>query len=208
MKLSFSALTRLLDILTELRMWILKRIEAATFQTLRLQHVPPGLTSKKVLLFTYAVNLNLFLMSLILYELCIILQYVYKPTRCSKFLWFDFIFQYTLYMFRTVSVHLQEQTFYKLYVVFGICRYHTVVVVAIATQQPHVSAYTKYDIQLIKSLLLKMDWYSPKHVERILKNKVEYQEFWAFCWFIYILFLMNFTIYCNFVPAQLTNWHL
>ena len=28
-------------------------------------------------------------------------------------------------MFRTVSVHLQEQSFYKLYVVFGICRYHT-----------------------------------------------------------------------------------
>ena len=32
-------------------------------------------------------------------------------------------FQYTLYMFRTVLVHLQEQSFYKLYVVFGICGY-------------------------------------------------------------------------------------
>ena len=32
-------------------------------------------------------------------------------------------FQYTLYMFRTVSVHLQEQSFYKLYVIFGICGY-------------------------------------------------------------------------------------
>jgi hypothetical protein len=52
-------------------------------------------------------------------------------------------FQYMLYMFRTVLVHLQEQTFYKLYVTFGICRYHTSgCCVAIATQQPDVSAYT------------------------------------------------------------------
>ena len=35
--------------------------------------------------------------------------YVYKPTRCTKFLWLDFIFQYPLYMFRTESVHFQEQ---------------------------------------------------------------------------------------------------
>ena len=63
-------------------------------------------------------------------------------------------FQYTLYMFRNVLVHLQEQSFYKLYIAFCICRYHTS---GIATQQPDVSAYTKYDIQLIKSLLLKMD---------------------------------------------------
>ena len=26
-------------------------------------------------------------------------------------------------MFRTVSVHLQEQSFYKLYVIFGMCGY-------------------------------------------------------------------------------------
>jgi hypothetical protein len=32
-------------------------------------------------------------------------------------------FHYTLYMFRTVLVHLQEQTSYKLYVIFGIIRY-------------------------------------------------------------------------------------
>ena len=61
--------------------------------------------------------------ALILYEPYIILQYVYKPTRCTKFLWLDIVFQYTLYMFRTVSVHLQEQSFYKLYVVFGIGGY-------------------------------------------------------------------------------------
>ena len=29
-------------------------------------------------------------------------------------------FQYTFYMFRTVLFNLQEQSFYKLYVVFGI----------------------------------------------------------------------------------------
>ena len=46
-------------------------------------------------------------------------------------------------MFRTVLFHLQEQTFYKLYVISGICRYHSSgCCVAIATQQPDVSAYT------------------------------------------------------------------
>ena len=69
----------------------------------------------------------------------------------QSLLWLDFIFQRTLYMFRTVSFHLQEQSFYKLYVVFDI---------------------GVYDIQLIKWLLLKMEWYSPKYVQRILKNKV------------------------------------
>ena len=48
-------------------------------------------------------------------------------------------------------------TFYKLYIVFVICRYHTSgCYVAIVTQQPDVSAYTKCDVQLIK-LLLMMD---------------------------------------------------
>ena len=61
-----------------------------------------------------------------------------------------------LYMFRAILVHLQEQL-YKLYIAFGICRYHTCsCCVDIATLQPHVSAYTKYDVQLIK-LLLMMD---------------------------------------------------
>ena len=46
------------------------------------------------------------------------------------------------YMFRTVLVHHQEQL-YKLYIAFGICRYHTCgCCLAIATQQPHVLAYT------------------------------------------------------------------
>ena len=60
-------------------------------------------------------------------------------------------FQYMLYMFLTVLVHLQEQPFYKLYVVFGICGYvwrmscycHT-------TARRVVPAYTKCDVQLIK----------------------------------------------------------
>ena len=49
-------------------------------------------------------------------------QYVYKPTRCTKFLWIRLYFHYMLYMFRTVLVHHQEQL-YKLYIAFGICRY-------------------------------------------------------------------------------------
>ena len=45
-------------------------------------------------------------------------------------------------MFRTVLVHHQEQL-YKLYIAFGICRYHTSgCCVAIATQQPDVPAFT------------------------------------------------------------------
>ena len=55
-----------------------------------------------------------------------------------------------LYMFRTILVHQQEQL-YKLYIAFGICRYHTSgCCVAIATQQPDVPAYNKCDVQLIK----------------------------------------------------------
>ena len=61
-----------------------------------------------------------------------------------------------LYMFRTVLVHLQQQL-YKLYIEFGICRYHkSDCCVAIAKQQINLSAYVKCDVQLIK-LLLKMD---------------------------------------------------
>ena len=42
-------------------------------------------------------------------------------------------------------------TFYKLYIAFGICRYHTSgCCMAIAIQQPDVSEYTKCDVQLIK----------------------------------------------------------
>ena len=42
-------------------------------------------------------------------------------------------------------------TFYKLYIAFGTCRYHTSgCCVAIATQEPGVSEYTKRDVQLIK----------------------------------------------------------
>ena len=72
------------------------------------------------------------------------IQYVYKWTKCTEFLWLDFIFYKRLYMFRIILVHLHEQL-YKLYITFGIWRYHTM-----------VSAYTKCDVQLI-NLLLKMD---------------------------------------------------
>ena len=66
-----------------------------------------------------------------------------------------------LYMFRTILVHLQDQL-YKLYITFGIC--HT-------TATRMVPAYTKCDVQLIK-LLLKMDWYSPKHIEHLVENSL------------------------------------
>ena len=56
-------------------------------------------------------------------------------------------FQYTLYMFRTVSVHLQEQYYYIWYVRIRL----------LITQQPDVPAHTKCDLQLIKRLILKMD---------------------------------------------------
>ena len=94
--------------------------------------------------------------SLILYELCIVLQYVYKPTRCTQFLWLDFIFQYTLYMLRTLLVHHQEQLYNFIsctshLVHAGICRYvwplcgysHT-------TARRMVTTYTKCDVQLVK----------------------------------------------------------
>ena len=68
-----------------------------------------------------------------LYEPCITLQYVYNQQDAQFWGEILFYFQYTLHIFRTVSVHLQEQYFYKPY--------------------PH----TKYDIQLIKRLLLKTD---------------------------------------------------
>ena len=51
-------------------------------------------------------------------------HYLYNQQDAQIFV-IRLYFQYTLYMFRTVSVHLQEQSFYKLYVVFGVCRYHT-----------------------------------------------------------------------------------
>ena len=47
--------------------------------------------------------------NLTLYAPCIIPQYVYKHRRCTKFLWFDFIFYQMLYMFRTILVHHREQ---------------------------------------------------------------------------------------------------
>ena len=45
-----------------------------------------------------------------------------------------------LYMFRTLLVHHQEQL-YKLYIVFGIYADTCGYCVAVATQEPHVSAY-------------------------------------------------------------------
>ena len=70
---------------------------------------------------------------------------MYITNKMHKIFVIGHYFKYTLYMFRTVSVHLQGQSFYKLNV---------------------VSAHTKNDIQFTKRLPLKMDRYSPKHVQR------------------------------------------
>ena len=81
---------------------------------------------------------------------------MYTTNRMHRLFVIRLYFHYMLYMFRTVLVHLQGQSFYKLNVVFGMCR---------------------YDIQLIKRLSLKMDWYSPKHVECILKVMSNHKNF-------------------------------
>ena len=54
-------------------------------------------------------------------KLCLA-QYVYNQQHAQIFV-IRLYFQYTLYMFRTVSVHLQEQSFHKLNIVFGMCGY-------------------------------------------------------------------------------------
>ena len=77
-----------------------------------------------------------------------------------------------LYMFRTTISPSSGAIFNNLYSAIGTCQYvwllcgysHT-------TDRRIVLAYTKCDVQLIKRLLLMMDWYSPKHVEHILKIK-------------------------------------
>ena len=75
-----------------------------------------------------------------------------------------------LYMFRTVLVHLQEQTFIS-------CTSHLVyaryvwLLCGYSQAYRHIPAYTKCDVQLIK-LLLMMDYHSAKHVEHLMENKV------------------------------------
>ena len=77
-------------------------------------------------------------------------------------------------MFRTILVHYQEQL-YKLYITFGICRYHTSgCCVAIATQEPevwyrHIPAYTKCDVQLITNCLLG---YSVSYVGLLVRSEM------------------------------------
>ena len=75
--------------------------------------------------------------NLTLYTPCIIYN-IYKPTRCTKFLWLDFIFHQMLYMFRNMLVHHQEQPFIS-------CTSHLVYAgticgcwVVIATEHPDV----------------------------------------------------------------------
>ena len=67
-------------------------------------------------------------------------------------------------------VHHQEQL-YKLYITFGISRYHTSgCCVATATQQPDAPAYTNCDIQL-QNVAPDDGLKSLKHVEHLMINK-------------------------------------
>ena len=116
--------------------------------------------------------------SLILYAPCIILQYVYKPTRCTKFLWSDFIFVIRstcfglhLSIFRN-NLFINCMSYLVCANMSGCCN-----VVPTTSQWPDVLAHTKYNIQFIKSLFLKMDKYSPKHVGRITKIKSDHKNF-------------------------------
>jgi hypothetical protein len=63
--------------------------------------------------------------NLTLYAPCIILQYVYKSTRCTKFLRLYFIFLLDSLRVSDYISPSSEATFYKLYIAFGICQYHT-----------------------------------------------------------------------------------
>ena len=77
--------------------------------------------------------------NLTLYAPCIILQYVYKPTRCTKFLWLDFIFSLDV-------LHVSECISPSSGATFIRCTsrlvYAGTIRLAIATQQPDVPAYT------------------------------------------------------------------
>ena len=119
---------------------------------------------------------------LTLYEPCIILQYVYKLISCTKFLWLDFIFN-----IRSTCFGLYQSIFRSN--LFICCMSYL------------VSACTKYDIQhtSIKRLLLKMDWYSPKHVERILKIKSNYKRF------VDLVGLCTYMSYCYKFSGRKTN---
>ena len=85
--------------------------------------------------------------------------YVYKPTRCKKFLIRLYFSIYPLHISDRISPS-SGAIFLKV-----VCRISYMPVytdtsdccMAIATQQPDVSAYTKYDIEVTKRLLLKMD---------------------------------------------------
>ena len=87
------------------------------------------------------------------YYTLIILWYVYKPTRCTKFLWLDFIFSLD-------ALHVSDYNFYKLYIAIGMCRYMPIEYVWLLCGYIHITArrmvpaYTKCDVQLIKLLLM------------------------------------------------------
>ena len=98
---------------------------------------------------------------------------VYKPTRCIKFLWLDFI---SLLDALHVSDYISPSsgaTFYRLHIAFGTCRYRTSGCCVAIVTQPHNSQTYQHISNTMYSpwkLLLKMDWCSPKHVENLIEK--------------------------------------
>ena len=103
-----------------------------------------------------------------------LIEIVYKPTRCQNPCDYTLFFNILSTFFGLYQSVFRSNLFYKLYVVFATCRYHTCgCCVPTATQQPHVSTYTKYDIQLIKKIAPEDGLIQSKKMQNdILKNKV------------------------------------
>ena len=91
---------------------------------------------------------------------------VYITNKMHKFLWLDFIFNIRSTCYRLYQSIFRSSLFIaecRIWYVWLLCCYSNRTARHIRTYQIGHTA--------IKRLLLKMDWYSPKHAERILKIK-------------------------------------
>ena len=79
-----------------LALWISSVLETLTYQVVPFVYHPNVSLLVSYILYAYVGQIRLrtvvVYIYLTLYALYIILQYVYKPTRCAKFLWLEFIF--------------------------------------------------------------------------------------------------------------------
>ena len=132
-------------------------------------------------------------------------QYEYNRQDAQSFV-IRLYFQYMFYMFRTVSVHLQEQSFYKLYITFGTRRYMPIRLAVVLLQTYGTGIY-QMRCTAYKRLLLKMDWYSPKHVEHILKIKSNHKNFVHLVGYIHIArWRMVRSMSQYQIPLKLFHW--